>query len=291
MVKTAGLDLIRSKYGTEFGALPDRNVLFMLFTIGTLKKVDGRLKLFKLQHLLQTEAQIEFDRPDEENDMGYTDYATLNTCLSEELINQTETQTAFGKKRYDYELTPIGKQIFSIIRKKFPLKKLKRASAVLIKYRRYGGFDLMAYTHKKYIDDFESHKLNLYCKGHFATIQEIQKIMDKLNSVVLDTDTYIMSGKLDHVKNILKSIQTNKSRNRIVAGTLISAIQELEKSLTSSTYKSNDWSEDLFAFIEHYAEKEGVMKSMASFDLSELPEEDKRCLAKFLNQVKPLLSS
>ena len=100
-----------------------------------------------------------------------------------------------------------------------------------------------------------------------------------------DPETYVMLGKLDHVKNILRLLP-KKARNKIQGGALICSMQELEKCLTESAYKSNDAAEDIFSFIENYAAKEKILDTMDAVDVSSLPKEDQECLSNFLNQLK-----
>jgi len=274
----------------ELAGLPAQNVTYMLLTVGELKKVEGRLKLFKLQHLLQTEAKIKFDKPDEERAMGYTDYETLNTCFQTDSIRQTITPTAFGTDRYDYELTETGTQLYGIIKSKIPKKHMDRALKVLSKYSRMSGRDLMSYTHKNYIDNFDLSNAKKMSDEHLELLSNVQQIMGELAKTKQNTDSYVMIGKLEHVKRILKDLSA-KAENKIQAGTLLSSIWDLENSLKYSTYQPDDASEDLFGFIENYASKEGITPPLDSADLSKLPEEEQECLSKFLNQLKPHLSS
>jgi len=265
--------------------LPSQNVQYMLLTVGELKRVDGRLKLFKLQHLLQTEAMIKFDKPDVEGERGYTDFGTLAECTENGLILQTDSQTFFGNTRYDYELSETGKQLYEIIKSQVSKKDMIRIEKVLEKHGSKDGHELMKYTHQKYIDAFPQSKLPELSKAGLDSITKIQDIMGQLMKTTQDSEYYVMLGKLDHVKNIIKLLP-NKAVNKIQAGTLICAVQELEKCLTESAYKSNDAADDIFSFIESYAAKEKILGTLDSIDLSSLPKEDQECLSNFLNQLK-----
>ena len=265
--------------------LPSQNVLYMLLTVGELKRVEGRLKLFKLQHLLQTEAKMKFDKPDVENERGYTDYGTLAECVENHLITQSVSLTGFGNARYDYELSETGTQLYGIIKPEIPQKDMTKIVKVLEKYGSKDGHALMEYTHQKYIDQFKASDIPQLCKMQLESITKIQNITKQLMQTTQDPETYVILGRLEHIKNIVKQLPS-KSSNKIQAGTLFCSIKELEDCLTASAYKPNDAAEDVFSFIENYAAKEGILGSMDSVDLSSLPREDQECLSTFLNQLK-----
>jgi DNA-directed RNA polymerase subunit F len=271
-------------------ALPTPNVQYMLLTIGELKKVEGLSKLFKLQHLLQTEARLKFDEPDEENKMGYTAYGTLDNCIQNGLVKQSMCQIGFGLPRRDHELTESGIQLYGIIKNKIPRRDMEKIQKVLYKYCTKTGYELMEYTHKKYIDNFGLDKVPRMSEMHAQTINEIQNILQQVAQKNQNPDAYVMIGKLEHVKKILK-VLPEKAHKKMQAGTLFSSIEDLETTLANAAYKPNDATEDIFNFIENYAEKEKIMESMASIDFATLPDEEQKCLSTFLNQVKPLLSS
>lgn len=262
----------------------------MLLTVGELKKVEGRLKLFKLQHLLQMEAKLKFDKRDEETDMGYTAYGTLDNCMQQDLLKQTEVPIGIGLPRCDYELTPSGEQLYAIFKKRLGVKEMEKITSVLTKFRDMSGADLIMYTHKKYIDDYPLTSVPTMAAAQAQAIIGMQKIMHQIVQESQDPEVYVMEGKLEHVKRILKALPA-KAQNRVQSGIILCSIKELEENLTSSAYRPNDAAEDLFEFIENYAEKENILPSVASEDLSKLPEEENKCLSKFLNQVKNQLSS
>ncbi|MCX6767115.1 MAG: hypothetical protein NTY90_00065, partial [Candidatus Micrarchaeota archaeon] len=119
-------------------ALPSKNIQILLFIIGRLKRVEGRVKLFKLHHLVQVEGKIKFDCPDEELPMGYAQYSALNSCIDGELVLQTTT-AGFAIPGYNYELTKNGQKIYEYIFDQTTAREKARIIAVLQKYSSRSG--------------------------------------------------------------------------------------------------------------------------------------------------------
>jgi len=270
--------------------LPSQNVLYMLLTVGELKRVEGKLKLFKLQHLLQNEGKVKFDQPDEEREMGFTAYGALDRCIYPGYIRETPVPSGLEQSRCDYELTEAGTKIYSVFKKRLPKKKLDELSKLLTKYNAMSGAELMNYTHKKYIDGFALKSVAKMSQERMESLNTICKMMGDFIKSTKDTESYVMVGKLEHVKKILETLP-KKATSRVQAGTILCSTKELEENLANAGYRPNDATEELFSFIENYAEKEKMVPSLGSVDLTELSKEDQACLSKSLNQVKPRLFS
>lgn len=269
--------------------LPSKNIQYLIFIVGALKKVEGRVKLFKLHHLLETEGRIKFDEPDEENKMGYTQFAALETCIQKGFISQN-TEPGFVRDCYAYSLTPAGETLFEVLKKRAPKKELSVAMGVLEKYKGRSGWELIQITHQKYIDDFSQTQLAQLSKQYADAISTIQELIRQLEKDRQTVAGYLMVGKLDHVKAILKELRAKKVK-KVQAGAVLDATQQLILSLKATGSLPDDASEELFDYIDNYADKEGIFPSVGSEDLSRLSEEDKKCLSAFLNQVRLPLSS
>ncbi len=271
-------------------ALPSSNVLYMLFIIGNLGKVEGRTKLFKLLHLLQVEGHARLDEPDEEQARGFTDYAALGACLQNNLIRETLIATPFGAPCRVYQLTENGSQSLIVFEKQMKEKEKTQLTCILQEHKDKTGAQLIEYTHARYIDGYEASNTKKLANQYFGTINHLQEIMAQLVQNNQDPDMYVMVGKLDHVKGILSVLKKSDTK-KIQAGNLLFAMDELIRMLSGNNYKADDNVEDIFEYIENYADKEKILPRMASTNLEQLTEEDKKCLSQFLNQVKPQLFS
>ncbi len=260
----------------------------MLLLVGRLGKVQGRVKLFKMLHLLETEARLSFEEADEEQKMGFTQFAALNTCLSLGLISE-RAYADFLAPGYEYQLTPKGEELFSYLAKKFSAPVNKKIDAIIEKYRSKSGKYLIEYTHKKYIDQFELATIPARSKEYVAALVTIQDLMLKLGQPN-ENERYLMAGKLEHIKKIIETLP-KKVRSKVQAGAIISATEDLINSLKQNVYSPDPLSQEIFEYIDQYADKEKIFSSIASDDFSTLREDEKKCLSLFLNQTKIPLSS
>ena len=269
--------------------LPSRNVQFLLLIIDSLGRVEGRVKLFKLHHILETEAKVKFDCPDEEQKMGYTQFAALEDCMNAGYIQESACP-GFVRDRYDYALTPNGKELVEIIKKDIKPSELQSINRVIGKYRDLNGRQLIEYTHKNLIDDFKLSDAKKYSKEYIAVLDELQVLSKKFVGPTGNTEAYVMSGRLEHVKRILAAMPEN-AKKKVQVGTIVIAVRELVDTLKAKLYVPDETSKELFEYIDNYADKEGILSSLSSDDFSTLSDDEKKCLAEFLGQVQLPLSS
>jgi len=275
------------EFDFEPGFVPPKNLQYFLLILRHLKKVQSRIKLFKIHYLIEKEGHVKFDLPIDTYEFGPVDYVSFNFCVENGLI---ESRVLQGVKYEYYEtsLTERGKRFFEIFCKPNMHKSdIKKALRIIEKYRKYQGMKILEYVHKNYVDPFtDNKKVREFIKEFENKLDIFLNLSQKqLQITGINKDSqYTLLGELYHIKEILKSLRDIKDPTKI--GTILKTIFEFFGSLEANKYLNNPVSVELFEFLDNYCNKEGVHKSIASDDFSDIPEEERKCLLKAVAQIK-----
>ena len=263
--------------------IPPKDLQFFLFIIDSLRHVQGRMKLFKLQYLVETEAHLHFTKPTKTYQYGPVDYLSFDYSIQNGLIKETQESNLW--RAYEYSLTKKGLKFFkNDCEPLMKSKEKKKALEIINKYGSKTGKELMEYIHKKYVFKDINKTLN-YIKQLDEAIPIYQDLILKANfsGLIEEDNQNTLVEAFYHIKDVLDILK--KSKDATERGTIITTIQEIFTNLELNQYKSGPYTRELIDFIDNYANKQGICKSMYSDDLSDIPEEVRKRLFKTVKQM------
>ncbi|MBU2476525.1 SocA family protein [Candidatus Micrarchaeota archaeon] len=267
---------------------PTKNIQFLLYALNKLQPAKGRIKLYKIHYLIEREGHVKYDMPINQYPLGPVDYISINFCTENDLIRET-VEEYFGYACYSISLTPQGKDYFD--RECLPKIKrdeAKKADKIIEKYKNKTATEILNYVHEKYVDEFiDSTKT----KETIAGVQKnvpvfinlVQKNLEK-QSIESKDKFFSALGYLEHIEEILNDIKNVK--DAVKRGQVLSTIKEVFSSLKESNYAPTSYALELLDYLDSYCEKEGICKSMANDDLSDIPEEERKRLAKAIAEIQ-----
>ena len=266
--------------------IPSTDLQFFLFVIDSLRLVQGKVNLLKIHYLVESEAHLYFINPNKTYRLGPADYLSFNYSIQNDLIDQTQELNVWGT-RYIYSLTQKGINFFN--NKCKPLMKKnekKKAQTIIDKYYLKTGTELMIYIHKKYVDKFKDKQITLtYIKQLQENIPIYQDLILKANihNIIEEDNQNTLVEAFYHIEDILDALK--KSKNATECGTIITIIKEILTNLELNQYKSDPYTCELVDFLDNYADKQKICKSIYSDDLSDIPDEVRKRLFKAMKQV------
>ncbi|MFH1225569.1 MAG: hypothetical protein V1676_07245 [Candidatus Diapherotrites archaeon] len=273
---------------------PNKNIQLLLFILDRLGKVDGRIKLYKIHYLIEGEGHVKYDSPISNYKFGPVDYISVNFCIANGLL-QEELCSAGPHSRYTIRLTPEGKRYFRNICE--PLindDERKKAEKIINKYKDKNATEILDFVHKTYVDTFRSKSKTLESIGRIESNLPIYRDLVGKNigngSSPEDEDRlYCMLGYLHHVGEILKKLKDVS--DPVKRGQVICTIDELFGALKGNKCMADGYATELFEYLDNYCEKEGIFRSIADDDFSDIPKEARERLFKTIAQMEIPLSS
>lgn len=266
------------------GFVPPKNLQYFIFILKEMKKVRGRTKLFKIHSLIEEEGRVKYNLPIDTYPLGPVDYEAFDFCKNNALIEDRLVQ-AYPYEYYETYLTERGRAFFKkYCEPNMQKEEVEKARKIIKKYRTFSGIEILAHVHKKYVDPFK--------KRDFVneSVQEAGNRIRTLASIVENKTDYEKDGKelllseFRHLREVLKSLKDIEDPNNI--GAVLVNLDYFLKSLEKNGYKRNPLSLELFEFIDNYADKEGIHKSIASDDFSDIPEDERERLVQTLLKMR-----
>lgn len=265
---------------------PPKNLQYFLLILKDLKRVRGRIKLFKIHYLIEKEGLVKYDQSIKNYPLGPVDYSSFDFCTANDLIYE-ELVTASPHDYYEISMTKKGEAFFEgHCRPLMREKEFGRARGVIAKYRDSWSSTILKYVHDKYVDPFkDAHKINKIIEDYLGSNSIILDLVQKKLPHAEDEDRqYILVGQLYHVERILRKLK--HYRDPVNIGSVLWTVHELYKSLEVSQYTSNPYTKELFEYLDNYCEKEGIHQSITSDDFSDLPEGERERLFQATAQLE-----
>lgn len=265
---------------------PPKNLQYFLLILKDMKKIRGRIKLFKIHYLIEREGHVKYDRSIKNYPLGPVDYSSFDYCSANGLINENLV-TATPYDYYEISITEKGEEFFDKhCRPLMKEKELESARGIIKKYRNMWGKTILKYVHKKYVDPFKDAEwINKVIMDYQGRNSIIFDLAQKKLEVAEDEDRQqVLLGQLHHIEKILNKIKHHSDPVNI--GNVLWTIYEFHKSLETSRYISNPYTDELFEFLDNYCEKEGIHQSIASDDFSDIPKEERERLFQAVARLK-----
>lgn len=125
----------------------------LLYLIGKAKKIEGKTRFQKLVFLLQKEKKIPFNYnyyPYQKGPLSFELIEDINSLISNGLVIESISPTAY-RPRYDYSLSPIGKEyVNSVVEKDVNYLDKQKINGILNRWNNVVLNKLLDYVHKRY---------------------------------------------------------------------------------------------------------------------------------------------
>ncbi len=264
--------------GFNPGFVPTKNLQYFLLVLGKLKRVRGRTKLFKIHSLIEEEGHVKYNGPIDTYPLGPVDYETFNFCEQNGLIEDNKI-ISLPHDFYEVSLTQKGRIFF----RKFCIpnmekKEIEKALKIISNYRSMSNKSILEHVHNTYVDKFKDR--GAVEEFIFEATQRINIVSNIVGQIAVsdgtqdDPDTLL--GELRQLTEILKSLRSVTDPTKI--GTILVNLSSFLDSLKMNGYKRNVVSIELFEFLDHYADKEKIQKSITCEDFSDIPAEEREKL-------------
>lgn len=278
------MNLDLSSFESDF--IPPKNIQFFLLILDKLNKLEGKTKLLKIHYLIEKEGKVKFDSPIKTYEWGPADFSAYNVCRDAGFI-EIKKEEFENFERYIIEITEDGRKFYNnLCEPNMKKNEKERAIKIINKYKEYSYDEILKHVHSKYVDPFKNEEnknrtIRDLINNLEITINACEKKLERGN--VDKNSQYTLIGELYHIKEILKSLFSEEDPTKI--GAITTTVSEFLEYL-GLTNESNSFTEELFSFIDNYSEKENIKKSITSDDFSDIPEEERKCLAKEIAQIK-----
>lgn len=273
---------------------PNKNIQLLLFILDRLGEVDGRIKLYKIHYLIEGEGHVKYDSPISNYEFGPVDYISVNFCTANGLL-QEELCSAGPHSRYTIQLTPEGKRYFRNVCE--PLindNERKKAEKIINKYKDKNASQILNFVHQKYVDTFKSKTKTLESIAKIESSLPIYRDLVSKNigngrSPEDEGRLYCTIGYLHHIGEILKKLKAVS--DPVKRGQVICTIDELFGALKENKCMADGYVMELLDYLDNYCEKEGIFRSIADDDFSDIPKEARERLFKTIARMEIPLSS
>lgn len=251
-------------------------------------EVSGKTKLIKVLFLIETEEKVKFDFPIKQGLYGpYRDneylYARANG-----LIEETQELT-LDYRCINIRLTERGKEQLSALPSLFKKNEIQKAEKVIEKYQGYSSTKIKEHVYQKYLDKYAQKEI-----AEFETIVStvVQIANAKLDHIYGESDKKSIHkqvklvGYLEHIKKILNNMG-EEGVDKTERSVILNAIKELVENLKSKNFSIDDnpEAEEICDFIDNYAEVHHIAKSISDMDLSDLTEDERKCIVEAMEKL------